>query len=448
MRSSAAILVLTCLVIATGADRGLAQQYVYPPGAGGVLVSPGMAQYVEGYSGYESGYACGCGAPRVWGEAEYVLGFQKARRLPYLVTTSPPDTLQEEAGVLGLTSTSVLYGAESIEDNPQSGVRGEIGVWLDCEARLGIGGVFMTMEEDSSSYRASSDGTTILARPFYNTLLGEEASQLVAFPELVSGVVNVRSGNEVTSAEVFLRKQIGLWPTSAPFLLVTDAVAARVRSLFTPPGTQVVNIQEYATQPGTPMTRVDFIIGGQFTRIDDSLVITNNLVSLDPSYLGQVGTTLDAFDLFDVRNDFYGGTLGLRSVSYYRNWSLTMLGKVALGSVRQSVSIDGQTVITLPDGPSATTEGGLLTQLSNMGTYDRNRFAVVPEARIMLCYNFTPRLSLGVGYEFMYWDSVALAGGQVDRLVDVTQTLADPGFSFEEDNFFVHGVTFLLQLNH
>jgi hypothetical protein len=94
------------------------------------------------------------------------------------------------------------------------------------------------------------------------------------------------------------------------------------------------------------------------------------------------------------------------------------------------------------------TLGGLLSQASNIGYYDRDRFAVIPEARIALNYDLTPRLSVGVGYDFVYWNRVALAGDQVDTRVDVTQTLPNPSFAFREGDFFVHAVTFLVQLNH
>jgi hypothetical protein len=384
----------------------------------------------------------------VWGSVEFLLGFRKSRQVPPLVTTSPIGTSRANAGVLGLDSTTILFGGGGLEDNPQPGGRAEVGVWLDPAARVGIGGSFMGLQEDSVTFSASSDGSTILARPFFNTLLGQEASQLVAYPGFVSGSVNVDSENQVYSAEAFLRQQIAVWPVQHPVLFLTDSIAMRIRSLFGLPGTQAVCIHQYNTPPGAPLTRLDFIAGYQFSRIDDSLSITNNLVSLDPGFLVPVGTTLDAFDRFDARNDFHGGTLGLKSVTHCGRWSVTMLGKVALGNMRQAVTIDGQTVITVPSGASVTGGRGLLAQPSNMGSFDRDRFAVIPEARIMLSYNLTQNLNLGVGYDFVYWNRVALAGDQIDTRVDVTQTFSDPSFTFRDSDFFVHALRFQLQLNH
>lgn len=442
MRTSAAILVLTSLALAASPDRAAAQQ------------GPGQAVCAEGWASPGGGQCPdGCGnysyaGPRLWGSAEFLLGFRRSREVPPVVTTSPPGTPQLDAGVLGLTSTTVLFGGNGLEDNPQPGVRGEIGVWLDPSSRIGVGGSFTGLQEDSVAFAASSDGSTILARPFFSTLLDQEASQLVAYPGFVSGSVNVQSENEVVAAEGFLRQQIGLWPGHPPLLLVADSLLMKLLSPFALPAAQAVSVHAYPTAAGAPMTRLDFLAGYQFSRIDDSFSIANNLVSLDPAYLGQIGTTLDAFDRFDARNEFHGGTLGLRCVSHYGRWSLTTSGKIALGNMHQIVTIDGRTVITVPGGPSSATAGGLLAQRSNIGRFDRDRFAVMPEARIMLNYELTPRVNLGVGYDFIYWNRVAFAADQADTQVDVTQTLADPTFSFRDGDFFVHAVTFYVQLNH
>jgi len=441
MRTFAAMLVLGCLTLTVRPDRAAAQPAPCAPVYGEAGGDPG-------FGGCATGYCDGhCGDPRMWGSTEFLLGFRKGRQVPALVTTSPPGTSQIDAGVLGLPTTTTLFGGDGLEDSPQPGVRGEIGFWLDPRARIGVGGSFTGLAKESVAFSASSDGSTILARPFFNTLLDQQASQLVAFPGLVRGSVGVQSENQVYAAEVFLRQQIGLWPGQTPVLLLADSLAARVGSFFRLPCAQV-SIPEDQAFPGASWTRLDFIAGYQFSRVDDSLSITNNLVSLDPAFLGQIGTTLDAFDRFDARSDFHGGALGLRTVSHYGRWSLAMLGKVALGNMRQTVTIDGETVIAVPSGPSVATLGGLLSQSSNIGDFAQDRFAVIPEARIMLNYDLTPRLSVGVGYDFVYWNRVALAGDQVDTRVDVTQTLPNPSFSFREADFFVQAVTFLVQLNH
>lgn len=396
MKISTAMLVVTCLGIAACPDRGAAQGPYYP----------GFEQWLFSDA-----------PPHAWGSAEYLLGFRKSRQVPALVTANPAGTPLPDVGVLDAPSTTILFGGGGLDYNPSSGVRGEAGIWLDGRAITGIGVSFTGLQQETVRFSAESDGSPgsdILSRPIFNTLLDQLGSQLVAYPGLVAGRVNVQAANDVYGAEIFLRREIDLLPP-LDFWLVG---------------------------------RCDFIIGYQLSRMNDSLAVTNNLVSLNPAFLGQIGTTLDAFDSFHARNEFHGVTLGLKYVADFGPLSLTMLGKVGLGNMHQSVTIDGHTVITVPLFPSADFPSGLLAQPSNIGSYEQDRFGVIPEARIALTYNFCPRLSVGVGYNFIYWNSVAYAGDQINTRVDVTQALPDPAFDFRERDSFVHAVTFFVQLNN
>ena len=116
--------------------------------------------------------------------------------------------------------------------------------------------------------------------------------------------------------------------------------------------------------------------------------------------------------------------------------------------MHQQVTIDGQTTITHPEEPSSTRAGGLLAQPSNIGSFDRRCFTVVPEVQISLSYDLTCRLKMGAGYQFTYWDSVTLAGDQVFMQVDITQTFANPSFTLRESDFFVHAASLFLQWNY
>ncbi len=100
-------------------------------------------------------------------------------------------------------------------------MRGEVGIWLDESATTGLGVSFTGLQQERIGFFAESNGSSgssILSRPIYNTLLDQEASQLVAYPGLVAGWVKCQTANEVYGAEVFLRRQIdpsGRW-TSLP----------------------------------------------------------------------------------------------------------------------------------------------------------------------------------------------------------------------------------------
>ena len=60
-------------------------------------------------------------------------------------------------------------------------------------------------------------------------------------------------------------------------------------------------------------------------------------------------------------------------------------------------------------------------------------------------YSLSDNIQMTAGYSFMYWSSVALAGKQVDRNVDISQALGgaagtQPRFSFEDSGYWMHGV--------
>src|SRR5690606_32405005 len=80
-------------------------------------------------------------------------------------------------------------------------------------------------------------------------------------------------------------------------------------------------------------TRVDFIAGYHWARIDESLTIFSST---------HFGTNqLDVFDSFETRNRFHGGSIGLELVRSHGRWNLEMLGRIGLGNMRQNALIDG-----------------------------------------------------------------------------------------------------------
>ncbi len=122
---------------------------------------------------------------------------------------------------------------------------------------------------------------------------------------------------------------------------------------------------------------------------------------------------------------------------------------MALGTNAQTVTIAGSTVLTEAGVPE-TYPGGLLTQRSNIGSYERNEFLLSPELGATLGFHVTPRFSLNVGYSFVYISNVVRAGDQIDRDVNpglipievnpLTGPLR-PQFLFRQSDFFAHGVT-------
>jgi hypothetical protein len=99
---------------------------------------------------------------------------------------------------------------------------------------------------------------------------------------------------------------------------------------------------------------------------------------------------------------------------------------VALGVTDEDIDINGTTVIAPPGRPVVVANGGLLALPSNIGRFDRNRFAVVPEVDLNVGYQITPYVRAFVGYTFLYWSNVARPGDQIDRVINPAQLPTTP----------------------
>jgi hypothetical protein len=98
----------------------------------------------------------------VWGGVEYLYWWNKDRSVPVLATTSDPGTPFSQAGVLGLASTTTLFGGD-YDNDPQSGIRGTLGLWLSPEQTVGIYGRMFQMGPENIDFNGSSTGDPILA---------------------------------------------------------------------------------------------------------------------------------------------------------------------------------------------------------------------------------------------------------------------------------------------
>ena len=358
-----------------------------------------------------------CGPNGLWVNAEYLMWFPKGRSLPALVTTSPNGTNRDDAGVLGLPDTSILFGDETIGNQLKSGGRIDFGTWLNQYRTVGAGGRFYGIQGDNTSYVDSSNGQPIIAHPFFNLALNREDSLLVAFSDTVnvpnefvtSGSTSIRTSSDFLGAEAYFR-------------------------IF---GQRNRNFQ------------FDVIGGYHFLRLDDGLTISDGIVSGPDNGLVPLGTVFQIDDVFDATNVFHGGQLGILGEYRRGSVSLNFLTKFSIGNMQQIVRIDGSTVIAEPGLPSVTSAGGLYTQPSNIDTHQRDKTAFVPEFGITLGYDLTCRLKATLGYSLIWWNDVALAGDQIDPVINLTQAQggvlvgdARPEFTFNTTDYWVQGLNF------
>lgn len=339
-----------------------------------------------------------------WLDLEYLLWWNKERYIPALATRSPANTPLNVAGQLGQPTTQLIYGDSLIGGGPYSGVRVSTGRWLDAQQTLGIGGRFFYVG-GSEDWDRSSDGDPILARPVFDTDIGAPSSLLIAAPGQSTGSISVTAENSVTGFDIFLRKLM---------------------------------LSGYCN-------RLDFIGGFHNSTIEDQIDVVNTIVNEDINR-APIGTRVRTRDTFEVTNSFNGGFVGLMGTAADGPLSWNMLAKVAFGNMNQEANIRGGTISNVPGANSSTNPIGFLALPTNIGTFDRDEFAIVPEINVTMGYNVTRNFQVTLGYTFIYWSKVALAGDMIDTSINSTQlagTLvgeARPTARLTSDGFWYSGL--------
>lgn len=351
---------------------------------------------------------------RLYVRADYLLWWAKGFWAPPLVTTSDAGTPRDEAGILGLPTTWVLFPTGNLTDTVRSGGRVRLGYWFDeCETSA-IEGSYFALGRANTNFAASQDDYPILARPFVNietNAVGNDA-ELVAYPGLFSGNIAVDANSRLQGAEVFLR---------------------------------------HALCRGCNW-RVDALLGWRFNRLDETLVVSDTKTVLSGETGLTVGTVLSEYDRFSTRNYFNGVQIGLITEVCRCRWWFETRTTLGLGNNRSIVNIDGQAtaVVPVPDMPDEVivTPAGLLAQGTNIGRYQNDEFAVVPQLGVAVGYEIVCGLWATVGYNFMYWSRVARPGEQIDTEVNLSQLspgglvgLARPKFTDAITDYWAQGLT-------
>jgi hypothetical protein len=366
---------------------------------------------------------------RVYFQLDYMSMWVKGNQLPPLVTTSPLGTPQAQAGVLPESATtSILFGGDRVDIDQRNGGRINLGYWLIDGEFLGVEGQYFALEPGHTTFDATSifsdgiqPGDQILARPFYNVDPNlpqpRQDAAIVAFPDPftllqwqgpLDGSIDIKTTSRLQSAGALLRKLVWMDFTSR--------------------------------------CRLDLLLGYRFMRYDDSVIINDAWDFIPNSgFFGPIH--FNSQDTFSATNEFHGGEIGIKAQKYWGPLSAEIVAKCAFGNNHQQMYIDGSNTI-ISGGSSSTTAGGLLAQPTNMGTYDRNVFAILPEGDVNLRLDLTPRLRATVGYTYVYMNRVQRSGEAINTTVNPTQlsggTLqgpAEPSFTFNSTPFWAQGIT-------
>ncbi len=365
--------------------------------------------------------------------AEYLMWWIKDDRAPGpLVTTGPAN--DPKAGVMGNPGTSALFDGSHLDYRLNSGTRLTLGWWLVPEEILGVEASGFVLETHTIHGKVDSnrtDGSPVIARPFFNVLTGKEDAQIITSS---SGP----NGSYLGGIDVFGDSRTWGGEINAVGLLGYFGKA-----------------------------KWDWLGGFRYLGQKDQLRFSQSSTVLTPGTVGfpepgGTGAPAPAPDIvswrdyYETHNNFYGGQVGARAEFRRGRWRLDVLGKIGLGSTVQDLHVSGHTLLTDSTGKTLSVPGGLYTQLSNIGAFSRTQFTMISEVGVGLGFQLTERWQARFGYSFLYWSDVARPGGQVNRNLDPRQIPSNlvfnpaaqanqPGRRFEGTDFWAQGLTFGLQ---
>jgi hypothetical protein len=201
----------------------------------------------------------------------------------------------------------------------------------------------------------------------------------------------------------------------------------------------------------------DGLTGFQFLDLEESLQINDSATALaggTNNFLGRGfgrGSTTLVQDRFTTQNRFYGGVIGMRANMHIEAFTLSVTGKVGLGSMNETVQADGITTLSGGFPASVTTAGGFFATGSNSGRFRQSEFTYIPELGANMTVQVTPHLTLKGGYTYLYVDRVARPGNQLPDTINPTQVPSSqnfgaafnarqPAFEIVHSPYFAHGL--------
>jgi len=353
---------------------------------------------------------------RCWGSIEEMLWWISNGPLPGpLVTTGNP-ALGHMSGTALDPSTKVLFGGSSMDYGTFNGLRVTLGGWIGPERTFGLEVSAFLLEERSVHFAADSNaqGNPPLYIPGYDATNGNRANSAIVADPLAgfAGGVSVVSTTRLWGTEV--NGVFGAWSSCA--------------------------------------WSGSFLLGLRYIDLLETLELQNSTETT-------AGTGLTSLsDRFETRNQFLGANFGAKASYQYGFWFVDVIGKIALGSNREFVDINGNSTQALSGGGTMNSVGGLLTQPTNISRTYRDEFGVIPELVVKAGVDVCNNVRVYVGYDLLYWNQVVRPGSQVDLNLNLTQspnfgpgTLSGPARPeplFNRTDFWANGVTFGMEVRY
>jgi hypothetical protein len=334
-----------------------------------------------------------------WIRAEGMVMFMAERKAPPLVTSSNP-------GTFPVLPDAVVEFGDELDGGVSGGFRADVGRYLTDH--FGIGGRILWISDNGDDFSMSgnqndANGRSI-GRPYFfipttNPGIAREDAEIVSQLNLFSGRADAEFETTFVMAEAYARM----------------------------------------TFCRNKASRLEMIGGYTYVGLDDNISITS--VTTDLSNQTLPATVFSS--TFDTENRFNGGQIGFESLVTRGRWSARALTKVHLGNMKQTVNISGYTEDFLAGNLIGRQNSSILVG-EQQGQEEQNVFTFIPELDFTLGYRFRDHVSFTVGYTFMYFDSVAMAGDQIDRYRDTSnlgENVVPVGYDIVEGNHWVQGIS-------
>jgi hypothetical protein len=315
-------------------------------------------------------------------------------------------------GLVGQPGTGTLLGGDDLDTGANPGFRLSAGYAFSD--RWGLDSSFFYIPSRSTSNSVSSSGqfgSTDLILPYIDATTGRENGTEISFSPIYRGSATETLSNSLMGVDL-----------NATWALV-------------PSGSW----------------RVDLLGGFRWLRLHETYTLTTSSPFIPPFPQDIWNTT----DEFDTINNFYGAQAGVRARFDRKGFFTSATVKFAMGAMVQSANISGSLVTNdfTNFGPTQTFSGGYFALPSNIGSYSRTVFAVIPEIGLNLGYQITSWMSVFVGYTFLYTNNVIRPGNQINRTVNTSQDTAytenpaaklqgpaQPTFKFNSSDFWAQGI--------
>ncbi len=370
------------------------------------------------------------GGPRagtITTNVEYLLWFFDTENTPVPLVTSDANFFPVE-----LDRSGAGGGAQSIfefEDRPHSGARftAEYLLAVDYDpvlreypflraASLEVSGFFL----GERSIDFQEDFSTTLVRPFFELNNRQGSGFLVGAPNVATGSISGSSNAELWGVEA------NGWKTV------------------------------FANAPGQSV-RIDVMGGFRYLNFNSDLQINSQTVYQDnlpdiAELQPFAGNRIDVTDTFQTSNGFFGPQVGF-NMSYITScFTASAIFKFGVGANFQELRISGSQLRTFSDGSKSFSPAGVYALPSNIGTFDRTKFGIVPEVNVKLAIPVSRRFTCFFGYTFMGWSEVIRPEEQIDPVIDITQIpnfptggasptgLGRPAVPFNDQFLFIHGL--------